>query len=375
MPKLATTGIHGADDIHETSDVIPPISISSTFKYSSDPSKLVKLAKNEDGEELFTRDLIYSRWAHPNGDRVEAIVGKLTNSYATVYSSGLGAFHAAMVHFNPKQLCIDKAYHGCLGIADILTRNYGLKQLSMSDEDLDKLGKGDVVHLETPVNPESRCYDIKYFADKAHAKGAYLIVDSTFAPLQDPFEFGADLVMHSATKYFGGHSDLLSGLLLTKSEEVAYKLYADRLHLGTNVGNLESALLLRSLKTFELRVKQQSSSATKLARFLNSKIGEYPELVKVHHSSLQKDEYVEKQLRGVHSPTFSIEVSSEEFAKHLPYRLKYFCHATSLGGAESLIEWRCLTDIHAAPTLLRISVGLEDADDLIEDMAHAFTSK
>lgn len=370
MAKLATTGIHGADDVDGGLDVIPPIHVTTTYKYPSNPDDLVPFEDGDDAE--YPKVLIYSRWTHPNGERIEAIVGKLTNSHATVYSSGLSAFYAAMTHFNPKQLFIDKAYHGCHGIANIWTRNHGLKQYSLSDEDLEKLQPGDVIHLETPVNPLSTLFDIQYFADKAHAAGAFLLIDSTFAPLQDPFAFGADMVMHSATKYFGGHSDLLSGLLLTKSKDVAYKLYEDRLHLGTNIGSLESSLLLRSLKTFELRVKQQSSNATKLAAFLNDKIDTYPELSKVFHSSLQKDAYVEKQLKGNHSPTFSIEVTSTEFAKKLPYRLKYFVHATSLGGTESLIEWRCLTDPHAPRTLLRISVGLEDVDDLIEDFAQAF---
>lgn len=372
MTKLATTGIHGADHVNEGADVIPPIHVTTTYKYPSDPGTLVPFGAQGADEEEFPKTLVYSRWNHPNGERIEEIVGKLTNSYATVYLSGLSAFFAAMTHFNPKQLFVDKAYHGCHGIADIFTRNYGMKQYSLTEGDLAKLQPGDLIHLETPVNPRASCFDIQYFADKAHAAGAFLLIDSTFAPLQDPFEFGADMVMHSATKYFGGHSDLLSGLLLTKSKDVEYKLYVDRIHLGTNIGSLESSLLLRSLKTFELRVKQQSSNATKLVAFLNDNVDKFPELVKVYHSSLQKDAYVEKQLKGIHSPTFSIEVASMDFAKRLPYQLKYFTHATSLGGAESLIEWRCLTDPHESRTLLRVSVGLEDVDDLIEDLARAF---
>lgn len=370
MTKLATTGIHGADGVNEGLDVIPPIHVTTTYKYSSNPDDLVPFGARGNEEE-YPKVLVYSRWTHPNGERIEAIVGKLTNSHATVYSSGLSAFSAALTYFNPRQLFIAQAYHGCLGIAKIWARNYGMKQFSLSDEDLKKLQPGDVIHLETPVNPLSNVFDIQHYADKAHAAGAFLLVDSTFAPLQDPLAFGADMVMHSATKYFGGHSDLLSGLLLTKSKDVAYQLYEDRLHLGTNIGSLESSLLLRSLKTFELRVKKQSSNAIKLVAYLHDNINNIPNLSKVYHSSLQKDAFVETQLNGVHSPTFSIEVSTAEFAKTLPNRLKYFVHATSLGGAESLIEWRCLTDPHTSRTLLRVSVGLEDADDLIEDLSNA----
>lgn len=371
MPRLATTSIHGGNDAHRVSDVIPPINIATTYRYTSDPEKLHRLAVDPSGEEEVPTDIVYSRLAHPNGVIIEKIVGKIFDSQAVVYSSGLGAFHAAMTYFNPKKLCIGKGYHGCHGIANILTRNYGLKQLTLSDEDLNQLEEGDLVHVETPVNPESWCFDIQYFADKAHAKGAFLLVDSTFAPLQDPFAFGADMVMHSATKYFGGHSDLLSGLLLTKSEKTYAQLFQDRIYLGTNIGNLEAALLVRSLKTFEIRLKQQSSSATKLVKYLNDNMDKFPNLSKVHHSSLQKDDFVEKQVNGVHSPTFSIEMKSEDLAKRLPSRLKYFFHATSLGGAESLIEWRCMSDVTAAPTLLRVSIGLEDVQDLIDDFTQA----
>lgn len=371
MTKLATLGIHGGDEVNEGADVIPPIHITTTYRYPSDPEHLAPFGTQKDEEE-YPKTLIYSRWNHPNGERIEEIVGKMFDAHATVYSSGLSAFYAAMTHFNPKQLFVDKAYHGCHGIADIFSRNYGLKQFSLTEEDLQKLQPGDVIHLETPVNPHGTCFDIQYFADKAHAAGAFLLIDSTFSPLQNPFDFGADMVMHSATKYFGGHSDLLSGILLTKSKDINYKLYVDRLHLGTNIGALESSLLLRSLKTFELRVKQQSTTATQLVAFLNDNIDKFPQLTKVYHSSLQKDAYVEKQLNGCHPPTFAIEVGSMDFAKRLPSRLKYFTHATSLGGAESLIEWRCLTDPHASRTLLRISVGLEDVDDLTQDLAQVF---
>lgn len=374
MPRLATTSIHGGNDAHRVPDVIPPINISTTFRYDADPENLRPIDVNENGEEEIPSNIVYSRESHPNGVIIEQIVGKITNSHATVYSSGLGAFLAAMTYFNPKKLFIGKSYHGCHGIANILARNYGLQRFSLSEEDLEKLDIGDVLHLETPVNPESLCYDIQYYADKAHAKGAFLLVDSTFAPLQDPFAFGADMVMHSATKYFGGHSDLLSGLLLTKSEEVKAHLFLDRVYLGSNIASLEAALLIRSLKSFELRVRQQSQSATKLVAYLNDNKEKFPKLTKIYHSSLQKDSFVEKQVNGVHSPTFAIEVESEDFAKRFPSRLKYFYHATSLGGAESLIEWRCMSDATAPRTLLRVSIGLEDVDDLVEDFEQALTS-
>lgn len=373
MPRLSTTGIHGGDHLHTVSDVTPPINISTTFKYTNDPDKLEKAPPGPFPYEVGKP--IYSREGHPSGELVELVISKITNSYAVAYNSGLSAVYAAYTYLNPKVLCIGKGYHGVHGIADIWTRNHGLKQYGLNDEDLEKLGPGDVIHLETPVNPDSLCFDIQYFADKAHAKSALLVVDSTFAPppLQDAFEFGADIVMHSATKYFGGHSDLLAGLLLTKSEDVWRQLIDDRIYLGTNIANLESALLLRSLKTLELRVKKQSDSATKIAKFLNESKKKYPAIAKVHHSSLQKDAFVARQLKGGHAPTFAFELQTEDQARRFPSRLKYFYHATSLGGVESLIEWRAMSDHTVSPSLLRVSVGLEDVEDLIQDLEQALS--
>lgn len=367
MAKLSTVSIHAANDIHRVPDVTPPINISTTFKYDSNPDKLKKTTGLGSSDD----PLVYSRLSHPNGLLVEETISQITKSHAVAYSSGLSAFYALITHVNPKQLFIGHSYHGCHGIADIWVRNHGLKKLLISDLDLEQLQEGDLIHIETPINPFSLCTDIRYFAEKAHEKGAILSVDSTFAPLQDPFEFGADLVMHSATKYFGGHSDLLAGLLLTKSPEVKESLFSDRLCLGTNIANLESALLYRSLKTFELRVKRQLQTAIKIVKYLEEHKNEFSQLVEVLHSSLQKEDFVEAQLKGNHSPTFAIFLKTEDFAKRFPSRLKYFYHATSLGGVESLIEWRLLSDATAPPTLLRISVGLEDPEDLIGDLKEA----
>lgn len=367
MVSIATLGIHGANEHVRVSDVTPPINVSTTYRYDSDPSKLKKASEIEGLGD----NVVYSRLSHHTGVLVEETIGAITKSHAVVYSSGLGAFNAAMVHFNPKKLFIGQAYHGCHGVADILTRNYGLKQLSL--DALDQLEEGDLIHIETPVNPNSWCFDIQYFADKAHGKGAKLLVDSTFAPLQDPFEFGADMVMHSATKYFGGHSDLLAGLLLTRDPDVKKILQYDRIYLGTNIANLEASLLFRSLKTFELRVRKQSENATAIVKYLVDNKESLKSLLEVHHSSLQKEDFVAKQMKDCHSPTFSIIVNSEETARTLPSRLKYFYHATSLGGAESLIEWRCMSDTTAPPGLLRVSVGLENVDELIADLSLALS--
>ncbi len=352
-----------------------PINVSTTFRYSEDPSQLQAIG-DLPGGWYPEGEYIYSRLTHPNAERVEAVFDKILGAETVVYSSGLGAFYALMTHFNPKQVAFGQCYHGVHAILDIHTRNHGLKQLSLEDEDLEKLGPGDIVHIETPVNPFGTSSDLKYFAEKAHAKGAILVVDSTFAPppLQDPFKFGADVVMHSATKYFGGHSDLLAGVLAVKSKDIKKKLIDDRVYLGTNIGNLESYLLLRSLRSYDLRIKKQSDNALKVVTYLNEHKEEFKALKKIYHSSLQTEPFVKEQLPNGYGPVFVIIVDSEKTGKTLPSRLKYFHHATSLGGVESLIEWRAVTDPYVERNLLRVSIGTEDPNDLIEDFKQALLS-
>ncbi|RLV91549.1 putative trans-sulfuration enzyme [Spathaspora sp. JA1] len=369
---ITTKSIHGADSIRRVTDVIPPINISTTFSYSPNPEDLVAVADLE-GTIAGSKNYIYSRENHPNAAMVEQIVESITGVHAVVYNSGLGAFNALMTLYNPKTLAIGQAYHGCQGIADIWQRNFGLKKIDIdaSDEEFDKYVKsGDLVHLETPVNPYGVNFDIKKYAERAHAKEAILSIDATFAPppLMDPFKFGADIVMHSATKFFGGHSDLLAGILLTKSSEIKKKLLNDRLVLGSNIGNLESALLVRSLRTYELRILRQSKSAEFIVKYLNENKSKFPDLDIIHHGSLQTDSYIKEQMPLGQSPVFAIELKTEIAAKSLPSKLKLFYHATSLGGAESLIEWRAMSDAHISRKLLRVSIGLEDPRDLLADL-------
>lgn len=371
MTGISTNLIHNKT---RTNDVIPPINVSTTFKYPENPNDYIKAI---DGklEDYFHNDLYYySRVAHPNAELVEKALAKILDGYVVAYSSGLAAFFALLTHVNPKQLVIGQAYHGCHGIAKIFARNHGLTILDLRDSaSFDRLQKGDLVHLETPVNPHGLNLDIEHYAKLAHEKGAFLLVDSTFAPppLQYPFNHGADIIMHSATKYFGGHSDLLAGLLVVKDQEKFHNLVEDRIYLGTNIGNLEASLLYRSLKTFELRVLRQSENCEKLVKFLNDNKLKFKNLKQVFHGSIQFEK-LDNQITK-HAPTFSLTLISEEFARNFPSKLKYFVHATSLGGVESLIEWRAMSDASVDPTLLRVSVGVENVEDLIEDFRSALS--
>lgn len=319
---------------------------------------------------------IYSRESSPNAARIEAVLSSLLGAPTLVYSSGLAALHALFVHLNPRAIAIGSGYHGAHAVVSLLSRLTGLKVLTLDQIDL--LEKGDVVHVETPVNPTGEARDIAHYVAEAHKRGAYVTVDATFAPppLQDPFALGADAVMHSGTKYFGGHSDLLLGTVSTTHEDWVPKLREDRCVLGATVGSLEGWLGLRSLRTLELRVKRQAASAERLVKWLEEerkKDGVVGRVVaEVKHASLQTEPWVRQQMPNGYGPVFAVLLKDEAKAKSLPSKLELFHHATSLGGVESLIEWRAMSDETVDKRLLRISVGVEDVEDLKADLLAGF---
>ncbi|EDO18119.1 hypothetical protein Kpol_1031p23 [Vanderwaltozyma polyspora DSM 70294] len=370
MVELSTLLIHADDKNNRVTDVAPPINVTTTFRYEE--QDLIPIIEREDMSFLDERP-VYSREGHPNGTRLETLFSEYLGGHAVIYSSGLSAYFAAIMSFNPKRIFMSQNYHGCIAIAEMFQRNGMVKKYTL-DEIEQYAEKGDIVHLESPVNPFGTSYDIEAFAKRAHAKGALLLVDGTFAPppLQNVWDFGADIVMHSATKYFGGHSDLLGGVLVVKDKKRQELLKEDRINLGTNIANLESYLLLRSLRTFEMRIMKQSENVTKIVKYLDENKGKYGKVLRdITHSSLQKEDFVKKQLKGGYNPVFSITLNTVEQCKSFASQLKYFQHATSLGGVESLVEWRALSDPHIDQTLVRVSVGCESADDLIKDLASA----
>ena len=301
------------------------------------------------------------------------------------YSTGLAAFHAIMVLLNPKRVFIGDGYHGVHGNIDLMTKLTGVEKLGL--DQLDLLAPGDVIHIETPVNPTGEARNLSYYSQKAREAGAYLTVDATFAPppLQDPLQFGADIVLHSGTKYIGGHSDMMCGILVVHPERVQEgwldTLYSERLVMGNVMGNLEGWLGLRSLRTLELRVMRQSQTATKLVSWIHSEmqdsssvVGQMVECIK--HASLQdgdlQEGWLQQQMPVGFGPVFAIWLKSADLARQLPSKLCIFQHATSLGDVESLIEWRAMSDETCDPRLLRISCGVEDAGDLQRDLLAGF---
>ncbi|RSL67454.1 hypothetical protein CEP54_003183 [Fusarium duplospermum] len=377
--SLSSRAVHADDGIQAHRAVAPAMHVSTTFRYSDDPEQLKSWDNIDPNAPLDSH--VYSRATGPNTTRLEAVLTSLLGAPTVTYSSGLSAFHAMLVHLNPKRIAIGDGYHGCHGVIRILNRLTGLQQLPL-DCPVEDLQPGDVIHVETPLNPTGEARNLAAYAEKAKKAGAYLTVDATFAPppLQDPFKYDVDVVMHSGTKYFGGHSDLLCGTLSVnpKHKDWAKALIDDRLLLGSVMGSLEGWLGIRSLRTLELRVLRQSETATALVAWLaeqkkdaSSVVGALVE--RIQHASLQPEAAVEgswlrEQMPNGYGPVFSLYLSDGEVAKRLPNKLRLFHHATSLGGVESLIEWRAMTDPNVDKRLLRVSIGVEGLEDLKQDL-------
>ncbi|CCM04816.1 uncharacterized protein FIBRA_07009 [Fibroporia radiculosa] len=379
-----TVLVHGDDEFAHGQEVAPSISVTSTFRAPLPQNNIPPNPEDFDFRNP-TRH-IYSRYTQNISTRAEHVLSKINGGYAMTYASGLAASYAALVYFRPKRIAISGGYHGCHNTIAVYQHSHGsdLPIIGIDDE----FRPGDLCWLETPLNPTGearRVVDIKFYADKVHAAGGKLLVDSTFAPppLQYPFKWGADMVLHSGTKYFGGHSDLLCGVLVVQSGDEWKTLWTHRTFLGSMMGSLESWLLLRSLRTLHLRVPRQSESAEGLARWLSLAEGGKAHdgipagvIDKVWHSSLQGTDdrgfNPKVQMEGGWNPTFSIFLIDSEYARLLPHSLKYFIPATSLGGVESLIEQRSSVDPSADPRLVRISVGVEDLEDLKSDLRRAF---
>lgn len=339
-----TLALHADAGLERDPDVAPPIHVSTTFA-----------AENDEG-------LVYSRTEQPTRRRLEAVLGALEGGEAVVYASGQAAATAAIAFLQPRRVAIARGgYHGTQAAIDAF-RPWGVEKVPLDAA----LAKGDVVWLETPRNPTCEIHDIAAHAARARAAGARLVVDGTFATpvLQKPLALGADLALHSMTKFLSGHSDALGGVLVARDAATADALRRERTTSGAVPGALETWLVLRGVRTLGLRVRRQAETATRLAAWLE------PRVARVWHPSLPSHPghaVAARQMSGF-GAILSIELGSEEAARELPRHLSLFRDATSLGGVESLVEWRRKHDPEAPPALLRISVGLEELEDLVRDL-------
>ncbi|KAJ1934092.1 hypothetical protein FBU59_005811, partial [Linderina macrospora] len=257
----STQALHAADHLRVTADVSAPITVSTTYEYSS-----ADVTSNNYGPD---QRYVYSREGTATVTKAESSLSTLTEGHAVLYGSGLTASLAVLVELKPKKIAIGHAYFGVKEV---------IKQYQRIVPNVEVVGAEcsyegvDLVWIESPINPTGEVIDIAKYALRAHAAGALLAVDATFAPppLSYPFRQGADIVVHSATKYMGGHSDLLAGVVVVKTAETAASLRYSRYILGLNAGNLEAWLLLRSLKTLPLRIKQQSQTTQRIVALIES---------------------------------------------------------------------------------------------------------
>ena len=332
----------------------------------------------------------YTRLTNPTRNMLEETVSSLEGAANTVaFSSGMAAISAVFEFFAPgdKILCSTDLYGGTVLLFDLVSKKNGLELEFVDTTDAAALSAAmtdDVkaIYIETPSNPMMNVTDIRFCADLAKKHGALLIVDNTFLSpyFQNPLELGADIVVHSGTKYMGGHNDTLAGFVCLANDHLSEKLYKISYTMGATLAPFDSWLMIRGIKTLAVRMERAQENAKAIAAYLQS----HPKVTKVHYVGLPDHPGYEvnaKQSRGS-GAMLSFAVDSHETALQVLDKVRIITFAESLGGPESLITLP-VTQTHAdvpeeerlklgiTDSLLRLSVGLENAQDLIEDLRQA----
>ncbi len=327
----------------------------------------------------------YSRASNPTRSALETCLASLEGAeHGVAFASGLGAATTLMHLINPgdRVVAVNDVYGGVYRMfAQVYEPKGYVFEWVSHDEINENLAahldeRTRIVWLETPTNPLMNVVDIRAAADAAHEAGAMVVVDNTFASpyLQQPLSLGADVVLHSTTKYLGGHSDLIGGFVATSDPTVAERLYFLQKSLGAVPGPLDCWLVLRGAKTLAVRMRQHCDNAMAIAGFLDR----HPRVEKVLYPGLPHHPghaIASRQMRDF-GGMISFLVESENEAVALVERTKIWKLAESLGGVESLIEIPALmthmstaeSPFAAPPNLIRLSVGLEAPEDLLADL-------
>ena len=368
--KFDTLAVHaGAEPDSETGAVAPPIHLSTTFVHGA-----------EDDPRAFS----YQRNDHPTQQRLETALAALEGGErALAFASGMAAVAAVLDTLQRGQTVVvpEDCYVGTRGYVTEVLPERGVEVITIDTTDLDAAraacnGGVALLWAESPSNPRLRVSDLAELAKIAHAAGARFACDNTFATpaLQRPFELGADVVMHSTTKYFGGHSDVLGGaLVFAKNDDFAERIAARRLLTGAILAPFSAWLTLRGCRSLPARMAMHCANARKITEFLAA----HPAIERVNWPGLPDHPghaIAQRQMRDF-GAMLSVELrGGYNAALALARGTKIFINATSLGGCESLIEHRASAEgphTQAPPGLVRMSVGLEDPDDLVADLDQA----
>lgn len=375
---FSTRALHvGQGPDPETGAVVQPIHMATTFAQQG-------VGKHKGFE--------YSRTGNPTRNALEENLAALEDArYCLAFSSGLGAETTLLLLLSPGDhvVYMEDVYGGTFRLFDKVLKRYGLTFSAIDASDLDAVESSmtentRMVWLESPTNPLLRVVDIDAVSEIAHSHGASVCVDNTFATpyLQQPLRLGADVVVHSSTKYIGGHSDVVGGALMTNNEELEKQLRFHQNAVGAVPSPFDCWLLLRGVKTLALRVERQCENATEVARALqgnkNVKRVFYPGI-----DSHPNHAVAARQMR-LFGGMVSFEVADEPTAFRVLERLKIFALAESLGAVESLAEHPARMTHASIPAaerkragvgdgLIRLSIGVEDAGDLISDLENALS--
>jgi cystathionine gamma-synthase len=371
--KIETIAIHAGNSIGEhTKAAIQPITLSTTFE------------RGEDGE--YPGGYIYSRADNPNRKSLENVIGQLEGAEsAAAFSSGNAAGAAVFQALGPGVHIIapDDMYHGLRN--QLLQVFHGIIEVDFIDlSNLESVKNAirqntKLIWIETPSNPLLKICDIQAIVKIAKDNGIMVVCDNTFSTpmLQRPLELGCDLVMHSTTKYLGGHSDVIGGALATSKDNDFWKKIRNvQVLSGAVPAPFDCYMTVRGIKTLPYRMRAHTENAVQIANFLNA----HPGVEKVYYPVLtdhKGHQIAKKQMSSFGGMlSFLVKGGSDE-ARKLVNSVKIFTQATSLGGVESLIEHRASVEGPETKTpqnLIRVSVGLENSADLIDDLKQALTS-
>ncbi|MDT3699927.1 MAG: aminotransferase class I/II-fold pyridoxal phosphate-dependent enzyme [Thermincola sp.] len=369
-----------------TGSVIPPIYQTTTFAFETNESMLDLMEGRAQG-------YIYTRYGNPNYTMVEEKLAFLEGAEkGLVLSSGMAATSVsimALVQAGEHIISHPDVYGGSFGLFHEVFPRLGINTTFVDPGDLNQIEAAmrentRVIFLETPSNPSLRIYDIRKIADFAHERGIKLVIDNTFATPynQKPLDLGADVVVHSCTKYLNGHSDIMAGAILGDAGYIDTCINIFR-KMGGNLNGFDAWLLLRGLKTFGLRMKQHNQNGQAVAEFLHN----HPKVENVYYPGLPShpQHLLAKEQMSGFGGVLSFEIKGDtKQVDTMLNRVKLFTRAVSLGSVESLITQPVAAVHYNVPPefrfkggisdkLIRVSIGIEEADDIIEDLAQALS--